>query len=352
MLASAALVAVLASACSDAEPEPSFRGIGFLPDLPDGATRVFGISRDGRVVVGAAVGESGYVAFRWTSETGIESLGVPPGRDNSEALAANVDGSVIAGGVTGFMGTAPRAARWSEAEGWLVLEDDGFAPIQARAVSADGATFVGTLQYPGAGGREAFLWTQSGGFAPLGELDGVSTAGSGISADADVVSGFSESDDGDTVAFRWTEQSGMVALAALEDGEDCIAQNVSADGRTIVGQCGPDTDPEAVLWDERGVVDLGTLPGGIGSLLWAVSGDGSIGVGEAGDSSGVARAVLWTASAGVQDLRDVLVELGLEAELEGWFLSSAVAISSDGRTVAGTGIDPQGRTQGFVATRP
>jgi hypothetical protein len=44
--------------------------------------------------------------------------------------------------------------------------------------------------------------------------------------------------------------------------------------------------------------------------------------------------------------------LGLEAELEGWLLSQANAVSADARVIAGFGLDPQGRIQGFVATLP
>jgi uncharacterized membrane protein len=109
---------------------------------------------------------------------------------------------------------------------------------------------------------------------------------------------------------------------------------------------------QAVLWDERGAIALGVLPGGIGSLLRNVSADGTVGVGQAGDAQGIGRAAIWTAVHGFRDLRELLIELGLERVLDGWFLDTANAISSDGSVIAGVGLDPDGRTQAYVVTLP
>lgn len=49
------------------------------------------------------------------------------------------------------------------------------------------------------------------------------------------------------------------------------------------------------------------------------------------------------------DLQDYLIaEQGLGAELEGWRLESVEDISADGRTIVGSGINPEGCEQGFL----
>ena len=49
-------------------------------------------------------------------------------------------------------------------------------------------------------------------------------------------------------------------------------------------------------------------------------------------------------------LLDVLVANGLAVELTGWTLSEARAISDDGFTIAGFGVNPDGKTEAWVAT--
>src|SRR4051812_21909598 len=74
-----------------AVPGASLRGLG---DLPGGSfdSRAFGISSDGRVVVGHS-DAGGLQAFRWTAETGMTPLGAP-GTPASPyiANATNADG--------------------------------------------------------------------------------------------------------------------------------------------------------------------------------------------------------------------------------------------------------------------
>jgi hypothetical protein len=51
------------------------------------------------------------------------------------------------------------------------------------------------------------------------------------------------------------------------------------------------------------------------------------------------------------NLRDVLIAGGATG-LDGWRLTEARGVSYDGLTVVGTGIDPNGVSQAFVATIP
>jgi hypothetical protein len=99
------------------------------------------------------------------------------------------------------------------------------------------------------------------------------------------------------------------------------------------------------------MVGLGDLPGGaFDSEAYAVSADGSVVVGIGWSPSGN-DAILWTSGGGMVSVRDLLVNHGV-SNLTGWRLGWASGVSADGRTIVGTGINPFGGTEGWIATVP
>jgi hypothetical protein len=63
--------------------------------------------------------------------------------------------------------------------------------------------------------------------------------------------------------------------------------------------------------------------------------------------------MIWDTARGTHLLKDVLVnEHGLGDELAGWSLVSASAISADGSVIAGMGVNPSGKFQGWVVFIP
>jgi len=48
----------------------------------------------------------------------------------------------------------------------------------------------------------------------------------------------------------------------------------------------------------------------------------------------------------------VLVGLGLSADLAGWSLERARGVSANGRTIVGTGTNPSGETEAWIAYLP
>ena len=60
-------------------------------------------------------------------------------------------------------------------------------------------------------------------------------------------------------------------------------------------------------------------------------------------------AFIWNQANGVQNLQQVLISDGLGSALTGWTLTAATAITPDGNTIVGNGIDPQGNTEGWIA---
>jgi uncharacterized membrane protein len=96
---------------------------------------------------------------------------------------------------------------------------------------------------------------------------------------------------------------------------------------------------------------LGDLPGGaVASRAYDVSSDGAsvVGIGQTAKGE---EAFIWDAEGGMRNLRSVLVETyGLD--LTGWTLLAATAVSADGSAIAGTGTNPDGHREAWLAALP
>jgi probable HAF family extracellular repeat protein len=315
-----------------------------LGDLPGG---IFGsadahVSADGSVVVGYSNSASGLEAFCWTPETGMVGLGF--GMANS----VSADGSVIVGYRHNKSGAdAVRTARSGRIIELEKLPED--RDCEARDVSADGSVIVGSSTT--ADGEQAFYWTPSEGTIQLDHLPGRRNgAAYGISADGSVIVGSSWSTDG-LEASRWTRDGKVVGLGTLPSKASSEAYGVSADGSVVVGRSGTS---EAFRWTEKeGMVGLGMLPGGHhNSVAMGVSADGSVVVGQSSSKSGM-QAFIWDATHGMRSVQEVLVNRSVPGEyLAGWKLTSANAVSTDGRVIVGTGFNPYGDREAWIAIRP
>jgi len=357
---------------SPALAQPSFTGIG---DLPGG--RVFSeclaLSRDGAVAFGDSVTRnfdpinSISSACRYTSGLGLQWLDPGYPDFSTFAYAANQDGTAAAGyAVIVPMFADIEIFRWTAAGGIQILGDipGGATNSTARAISADGSTIAGfgssaasTLSCGIC--QEAFVWTQAAGIVGLGDLPGgtLDSRAYGISADGAVIVGAGTSAIG-TAPVMWA--FGIHNLGYLLQGAFApqgAAYAVSADGQTIVGYSSSvNGTMEAFRWNNLGMIGLGDLPGGpFQSQAWAVSDDGQVVVGQGTLEGGLfgagqSAAFIWDAAHGMRNLQQVLTDAGLN--LTGWTLSSARAISSDGVTIAGIGINPAGDGEGWIAPLP
>ncbi len=289
-------------------------------------------------------------AFADVSFQGLGDL--PGGTYGSWAYGVSADGSVVVG--VSRSGNGTEAFRWTQ-DGMVGL---GFS--SASAVSADGSVVVG--QGRSGNGPEAFRWTQDG-MVGLGDLPGGGheSSASGVSADGSVVVGRSLSDRG-FEAFRWT-QDGMVGLGDLPGAVwpggryDSSATSVSADGSVVVGYGRSASGAEAFRWTQDGMVSLGGLPG-VGydpsnmliSAATSVSADGSVVVGYARSGEGKGNeAFIWDEINGMRSLLDVLKSHEVP-EVAGWSLALAKAISADGLTIVGYGVNPSGQSEAWRAT--
>ncbi len=320
------------------------------------ASEAFDVSADGTVVVGVSDSINGWEAFRWTEADGMEPLGDLPGGDfESWAFGVSADGSVVVG-----RGTRSRheAFRWTRSLRMRGLGSLSFQYPESAAfdVSADGTVIVGSSAYdlPYYTTNIAFRWTATTGMQPLGSLNPTQPWSSAyaISADGSVVAGMTAS-PGTYQAFRWTTETGMQGigwLSGVPNGETrrSAALGISQDGSVIVGFSTSTAGFQAFRWTQAsGMVGLGDLPGGdYWSEAYDVSGDGALVVGSSITGAwpwGEAKweAFIWDAQHGMRKLQDVLAnEYGLSADLQGWVLTSANAITPDGKIIVGGGVAP------------
>lgn len=326
-----ALVLALLLPGAASKASPLFMGLG---DLPGGRfdSVAEAISPDGSVVVGRSDTASGTEAFRWTAATGMLYLGGLPGSSTSTGQGVSAGGAIIAG-----RSSSPiEAFRWSESAGFQGL---GGIQTGARDISFDGSVIVGTQQ---AGGGIPYRWTQSTGLVDLGINGGDANA---ISGDGSVIVGFRQDSLFRDEAFRWIAGTGEVGLGFLSGDNASEARDVSADGAIVVGSSGSNRKT-AFRWTQgTGMVGLDPLPGAFASSAEGISGDGNLIVGNSGG------AFIWDAQQGTRDLRDVLVnDFGLD--LTGWALIAATDVSADGRIIVGTGLNPSGKREAWIAAIP
>lgn len=354
------------------------------------------ISGDGVYVGGNLAMSSGSVqAFRW-SLAGVESV-ASRAFPSTTAITASGNGSAI-------VGTATAEPVWPrQTRGLLgrdpyflgdLTDDDGDFPVVPTSQA---------YRYTASAGIEPFD-------APSGYLD---TQGVGVSGDGQttLVNGYAQARSLGTSAiepFLWTADGDVRSLGHPDLNPVPGALNrppripfttataISADGSTVVGTASPSEvvlfgspfSPrvsQAVLWhEESGWTDLGRIKSrvrladdlngngsnsacswcflyghGVNSTANAVSGDGSLVLGSAAVQWPFLTNIghvfvpwsipfLWDEQRGMRQLTDVLaLDYGLS--LAGWSLGEATAISDDGTTIIGNGLNPDGDSEAWRA---
>jgi probable HAF family extracellular repeat protein/predicted outer membrane repeat protein len=317
----------------------SFQGLG----APSGSTRCVAsdVSADGTVVVGWTVFESyNREAFRWTPSGGIKGLGDFPGGSShdfsSMATGVSGDGSVIVGYSEGASGQ--EAFRWTESTGMVGLGDLDGEPFysQAEGISYDGSVIVGQAGY------EAFRWTESTGMRGIGDLPGgpFSSKAWGVSHNGWIIVGRGRTDS-TTEPFLRRVSGNLIGLGLLPGAYFGWAEAASADGSVVVGICAYESWNEAFRWTESGgMLNLG------GGSAHDISADGSMIVG-----SSLLGAYIWDEQNGMRSIKDIL-ENDYGLNLNGWYLTVAMAISPDGSTIVGYGPNPQGYSEAWIAMLP
>jgi hypothetical protein len=179
-----------------------------------------------------------------------------------------------------------------------------------------------------------------------GLLSSASSVAYDVSEDGSIIVGWSNMPECCTeAAFRWTEETGMVALPLPVEFQSYPfnhAYRISGDGRAIFGNVSGLNGP---VW--RWTAEEGSRYLGFESWIEDVNHDGSVIV-------GWSPPFLWDECAGLRTLREWLLErfdldMGLTAPFR---IDSVNGVSADGRTLVGTGFNENGDPEGFVIRLP
>ncbi|MCG3121870.1 MAG: hypothetical protein GIKADHBN_00242 [Phycisphaerales bacterium] len=345
----------MATAIGQPSSGAGFRGLGGLPG--GGSSSAVAVTSSNLTVVGEAIGPNGPEAFLWRPSTGMIGLGDLIGGDfNSRALSVASGGNIVVG--DGRSVNGKEAFVWTSASGMVGLGDlpGGGFWSGANSVSRDGRTIVGYGRTTDDSQLEAFVWTEAGGMVSIGDLPGSTSAGIAydVSGSGSVVVGSGRNAAGRTEPFRWTAGTGMIGLGYpnFPSVYSSTANAVSDDGRVVAGFA---TASGGVLLAWRwtattGMQLLSDLSGGVNRAYASdVSADGYVTAGYSDGGNGE-EAVIWTPHLGVRPLKSLLQSFNVN--LEGWTLRAAWGVSEDGRYIVGSGLNPSGEFESWLATLP
>jgi len=320
-------------------------------------TYVTGMSADGSVVVGIR-GQYG-PAFRWTAATAVVNIG-----SVSQLTVISRDGKVIAGSAKDANGVTS-AAIWQGGTNWKTLGGppngrvlDGVL-TSTWGISGDGSVIVG-LAWVQPTGAHAFRWDAAHGMVDLGSFFGRSSRANAISADGNVIVGWNETGTYDAALYNWLGSMWWQGMQRLMNPYGWIgqAEGTNDSGSVIVGRGHPSAPRHAyrfTAWDGR-VEELGALPRGVRpadqeqentSIAYGVSDDANVVVGTSGWAPPL-DGIVWTPETKMVKVAQYLTAKGVTG-FEGWNLVGVNLVSPDGKIIGGTGINPDGQAEGWIA---
>ncbi len=282
--------------------------------------------------------------------------------------AVGPDGDLAVGSTT--KDNQPRPFFWTPALGVRELSlAPSFLGGEAMSSNDRGSKIVGYGNFMGLLWNrpvpltEAMVW-DAGQPTSLGFLgNGVWSRANDVSADGRVIVGESDLNTslGEYVAVMWINGLGPLKVGDLPGGyKRSRAVAVSADGSTIAGWGSKQFHPflhRMFRWTRTGgMVDIGIAPGHQLAEATAMTPDGSVIVGW-GQVAGSANRmpVIWDATNGVRDLTVMLEASGVDLtpwrNQFGQLFMQATGVTADGKTICGFGNLGNNR-RGWVATLP
>jgi len=313
-------------------------------------TSAVAVSADGSTVVGNVTGIAPG-PFCWTKSAGVSLLRNSSGNSPGVANAISGNGSVIVGTTYG----APSEAwRWTGGFAVAIPQLTSSNASSANSLSTDGSIIAGDVEQNGAWGPFVLTGTTLEPITLPPDL--FSANGTTMSANGAVVAVNIALGMGGSAAYQWA--NGTLTRLPGSSGLDSVAIAVSPDGSVVIGSMHVDLSsnpPVPFEWTNGAVTALTPPPGyqGSGAINASATGasdNGSTIVGYmATTSSDQSVAFIYNQASGVQDLQQILTGEGLGSSLTGWTLTAATAITPDGNTIVGDGIDPQGQTEGWIA---
>ncbi len=338
-------------------------------------SQAWGVTRDGSTVFGITSAEVGGVeemyGFRFTG--GVTE--VIPSIVSRDLRGFSGDGSVIAGIAYRERPTDPgeydlTGWYWTSSTGPVDLWSDTINwGSTANSVSRDGSAVVGMTNFYinfGAGYEfsDAYKWTSGTGVVVLPHLfDMYRSEAFGVSQDGSIVVGYEQNFIEERFPVVWeAANSNAIRELFVPEGElgSSIAVIVSDNGQHAAGFSLMAQDifgfrEDAVKWDvaSGSPTILGETPAGFnGAVPAAISNDGTLIIGTLNSTfffdNPEGEAFVWREGEGMRLLKDILEDdYGLD--LTDWRLLTAKAMSEDGKTIVGHGLDPRGNMTGYIA---
>ena len=316
---------------------------------------IYGVSGDGLTSVGRTsvnIGPGFMNAFKLVGGNYI-ALNPSTGHQNAIATAVSDDGSLVVGFSIDSLANN-QAVYWSGVNATLLdPSNTQFQLSEATAVSANGGTIVGWGLNASTFVEESFYY-RSGNLTNFGGaiLAGNASKATGVSADGNTIVG--------TVAnnfFGPSMMNGFIydvggtstivaaasAIPAFSNDGLAFTQltAISGDGQVAIGRASSglsSSDAQAFKYTVTGAAyaALGTL-GGNWSVANAINSDGSVIVGQAGNTAGREEAFVHQSG--------TMTGLGF---LQGGISSNATGVSADGTVIVGYADAGFGRIHGFV----
>jgi WD40 repeat protein len=306
-----------------------------------------------------------YTALVWSREQGLRSFKTSTDLSAAQGSISD-DGSALCG--TGWT-KGWRARRWTAANTWTSIAP---AWSQATDLSSDGTIVVG--HHWNKSHSTGFRWN-SGETTLLPRPPGYEHAAAVAltrcgkmilgrayhTIDSELVMDLQHADRvPDVRPVIWTEND-VQLVAGLDPNFNWWPSDISDDGSVIVGLCWPRQQRArtggpvrgtAFRWESGRVRRLKSLPGCRYGEAIAISGDRQRIVGRCfhADDPTDDIGVVWDADHEIRSLAEALAGAG--ANPAGWKIEYGKAISHDGYSIAGQGINPAGQSEAWLARLP
>ncbi|MFP3597487.1 T9SS type A sorting domain-containing protein [Chryseobacterium sp. SIMBA_029] len=296
---------------------------------------------------------SGGGIFKWDAANGLVQIGnLTNGYPAAGRTLISGDGTKIASSVTNpntnFNEIATYdtgTAAWTNHGGLVPTGWDG-SVSSTWGMTADGNTIVG-LGWLTAGSAHAVKWDAVNGVTDLGSIiAGRSSRANAVNTDGTVIVGWQDEDNGTRSGAKWV--NGVESFITDGNGDNVgEAGGVSADGNTIIGAA----MPNPYVWSATAGLVYITHPNSSAFFrggATGISADGRRVVGffrpfAAPPMSG--EGFIWTSAAGRINLNDYAAGLGINTQ--GVTMSLPLAISGDGKKIAGVGTNASGQIVAF-----
>ncbi|MBB6370846.1 T9SS type A sorting domain-containing protein [Chryseobacterium shigense] len=310
---------------------------------------VGGISDGGIVSMHTSAGQ----IYKWDELNGLVQIGsISNGYPAAGRTLITADGTKIGSSTTNTVTSFNEistyntaSASWSNHGGLVPTGWDGHVS-STWDMTSDGNTIVG-LGWLTAGTAHAVKWNAASGVTDLGSIvPNRSSRANAINSDGSVIVGWQDQDNGTRSGVKWV--NGAESFITDSNGNYVgEAGDVSADGTTIIGAA----MPNPYVWNSVNGLTYITHPNSSAFFrggATGISADGKKVVGffrpfAAPPMSG--EGFIWTAAGGRVNLNDYAVSMGINTQ--GVNMSLPLAISQDGRRIAGVGTNASNQIVAF-----